>query len=126
MAKSFRELLVWQKAMQLAESVYRNTEGFPSREIYGLAAQMRRAAVSIPSNIAEGSNRGTRKDYRQFITIARGSANELQTRIELAQRIGLLADKAGEELQIQTLEISRMLHNLWAYLSPQKAEKKSS
>ncbi|WP_263416123.1 four helix bundle protein [Terriglobus albidus] len=126
MAKSFRELLVWQKSMQLAESVYRNTDGFPPREIYGLAAQMRRAAVSIPSNLAEGSNRGTRKDYRQFVTIARGSANELQTQIELAQRIGLLASKAGEELQMQTLEVSRMLHNLWAYLSPKKTEKPSA
>jgi len=112
--------------MQLAESVYRNTEGFPSREIYGLAAQMRRAAVSIPSNIAEGSNRGTRKDYRQFITIARGSANELQTQIELAHRIGLIESKRADELLKQALEVSRMLHNLWAYLSPKKAEKPSA
>lgn len=90
--------------MQLAESVYRSTEAFPAREIYGLAAQMRRPAVSIPSNIAEGSNRGTRKDYRQFVTIARGSAKELQTQIELAKRIGLFEGEAAEELLKQAME----------------------
>jgi len=73
MLTSYRELVVWQKAIELALLVYRLSEEFPKREIYGLAAQIRRAAVSIPSNIAEGYGRGSRKEYVQFLCIAQGS-----------------------------------------------------
>jgi four helix bundle protein len=79
MVKSYRELLVWQKAMELTVLVYRLTEGFPKREIYGLAAQIRRAGVSVPSNIAEGYGRGSRREYIQFLSIAQGSLKELET-----------------------------------------------
>jgi len=87
MLKSYRELLVWQKAIELTVLVYRLTEVFPKREVYGLAAQLRRAAVSIPSNIAEGYGRGSRKEYLQFLSIAQGSLKELETQIILAQRL---------------------------------------
>jgi four helix bundle protein len=70
--KSFRELHVWNKSMQLSFAVYRATESFPREEIYGLTSQLRRASVSIPSNIAEGYGRNSRKDYKQFLAIARG------------------------------------------------------
>lgn len=120
MAKSFRELLVWQRAMSLAEDVYRITEDFPKREMFGLAAQMRRAAVSIASNIAEGSSRGTRKDFRQFVAIARGSNNELQTQLELAVRIGLLPQEKAEQADALTHEIGRVLLRLSEYLGSTK------
>ncbi|MGO4210980.1 four helix bundle protein, partial [Terriglobus sp. YAF25] len=115
MAKSFRELLVWQRSMQLAETIFRITEDFPKREVYGLATQMRRAAVSIPSNLAEGANRIGRKEFRQFVTIARGSNNELQTQIELAQRVGILPAATAITVQKEAEEIGRMLHRLWIY-----------
>lgn len=78
MLQSYRELLVWQKAMELALLAYRLTEGFPRRELYGLVAQIRRASVSVPSNIAEGYGRGSRKEYLQFLWIAQGSLKELE------------------------------------------------
>jgi four helix bundle protein len=95
MLRSFRDLTVWQKSMQLATSIYKLTQGFPREETYGLASQLRRAAVSIPSNIAEGHGRSGVGEYRHFLWIARGSNFELQThctvtqngRREIAQRI---------------------------------------
>jgi len=106
--------------MDLAQMVYASTEEFPKREIYGLAAQMRRAGCSIPSNIAEGSNRATRKDYRHFIAVARGSNNELQTQIELALRIGLLSQPVAVAMQDKAAEVGRMLYRLWVYLAPKR------
>jgi four helix bundle protein len=85
MAQSFRELLVWQRAMQLTVAVYRLTQGFPREELYGLTSQMRRSAVSVPSNIAEGHGRLSGGEFRQFLGIARGSNFELQTQFELAR-----------------------------------------
>jgi len=87
MAKSYRELIVWQKAMALAEMVYAVTSTLPAGERYGLVGQLQRAAVSVPSNIAEGHERRSRADYRRFITIACGSLAELETQLELADRI---------------------------------------
>jgi four helix bundle protein len=84
-----RDLVVWQKGMTLAANVYQLTSRFPQSEVFGLAAQMRRAAVSIVSNIAEGAGRRTTKDFIAFMHIARGSLAELETQILLAQRIGL-------------------------------------
>src|SRR5260221_13500607 len=89
MAKSFRDLKVWNRAIELTTLVYALTADFPKAEIYGLSSQMRRAAVSVASNIAEGSARGTRKDFKQFVTIARGSNYELQTQVVIASRLGL-------------------------------------
>lgn len=87
MLKSYRELLVWQKAIELTLLVYRLTEEFPKREIYGLAVQIRRAGVSVPSNIAGGYGRGGRREYIQFLSIAQGSLKELETQAILAQRL---------------------------------------
>ena len=87
LAKSFRELEVWKKSIDLTTLIYEATTDFPRHEIYGLTSQMRRAAVSIASNVAEGSARGTRKDFRQFIKQAEGSNCELQTQLIIAKRL---------------------------------------
>ena len=118
--KSFRDLLVWQKAMALAKSVYCVVKYLPREETYGLSDQMRRAAVSIPSNIAEGQARQTKKEFLQFLWIARGSSAELETQLQLAIDLGYL-DGVPEE-QMKTLfqlsdEVSRMLYTLIARLT---------
>src|SRR4051795_4105804 len=93
---NYRDLRVWQAGMDLAESVYRLTQPYPQREVYGLASQMRRAAVPIPSNIAEGHTKESTKDYLRHISIAQGSLSELQTQIELSGRLLYLTpDNAG-------------------------------
>ena len=84
--------------------------------------QMRRAAVSIPSNLAEGANRIGRKEFRQFVTIARGSNNELQTQIELAHRVGILPAVTADAVQKEAEEVGRMLYRLWTYLAPKKKD----
>ena len=85
MAKSYRELIVWQKSMELAEKVYLLVKALPKEETYALSDQMRRAAVSIPSNIAEGHARQSQKEFLQFLCIARGSRAELETQLLLAR-----------------------------------------
>ncbi|MDR3762873.1 MAG: four helix bundle protein [Acidobacteriota bacterium] len=89
MGNSYRDLIVWQKAKALAIFVYRITEEFPKQEIFGLTAQMRRSAVSIPSNIAEGQGRNSKTDFMRFLCIARGSLLELATQIEIALELQL-------------------------------------
>lgn len=84
---SYKDLIVWQKAMELTVSIYELTEQLPKTEIYGLASQMKRSAVSIPSNIAEGRRRSTRKDYRQFLITAYASGAELETQLEIIKRL---------------------------------------
>lgn len=88
----YKELHVWQKAMELVEEVYKLTGDFPKEEMYGLTSQIRRSAVSIPSNIAEGSSRAGTKEFIQFLSIARGSAAELETQLILSSRLGYSAD----------------------------------
>jgi len=110
--KSYQDLIVWQKAMDLVMSVYKLTEDFPKSEIYGITSQMRRSAVSIPSNIAEGSRRSSRKDFRHFLQNAYGSGAELETQIEIAKRMSF-----GKGLQYQNIdgilnEVMRMLNGL--------------
>jgi four helix bundle protein len=90
-----RDLMAWQEAMKLAELVYRLTDGFPSREMYGLASQARRSAISIPSNIAEGAARNSPKELLQYLGIASGSRAELHTQLELASRLRFLDPNAG-------------------------------
>jgi four helix bundle protein len=106
---SFRELRVWQRAIVLAELVYRATEDFPKREIYGLAAQMRRAAVSISSNVAEGQGRLTSRDSLRFLGIARGSLFELETQLELATRFQFLSAVANDEIAAQVRSVASAL-----------------
>ena len=110
--KDYRELIVWQKAMDLVELLYGRTRSFPKEELYGLTAQMRRAAVSIPSNIAEGQARRTTRDFIHFLSIARGSLKELETQIIISQRLGYIDATQQSELVAATEEISRLISGL--------------
>jgi len=103
--------------MELCEAVYASTRSFPEEEKYGIVAQMRRAAVSIPSNIAEGQGRLVGKDFRRFLGIARGSLRELETQTLLAGRIGYCSSEAEEQLLSLMEEVSRMLNTLITKLS---------
>ena len=109
---SYRDLVGWQKAMLLAERVYRLTESFPSSERFGLTSQMRRAAVSILSNIAEGHNRRSRGSYASHVCIALGSQAELEAQIELSHRLGYCDVSQAGPVQELLAEIGRMLHGL--------------
>ncbi len=110
--RSYRELRVWQRGMDLASAVYAATGGFPREEVYGLTSQIRRASVSVPSNIAEGHGRGTRGEYRHFLMIARGSNQELQTQLLLAERLGFGAREFVSEALSISEEVGRMLSAL--------------
>ncbi len=111
MIQSFRDLDVWQKSMKLAEHVYESTEKFPRSEEFGLRSQVRRAVVSIPSNIAEGKAIGG-QGYRRHVKIALGSNAELQTQLELSARLSLLSQPVAVTLLAQAAEIGRMLAGL--------------
>jgi four helix bundle protein len=110
--RHYRELLVWQKAMLLTKAIYRHSAGFPKTEVYGLTNQMRRAAVSVPSNIAEGHGRLSDGSLRVFLGQARGSLFELETQIELACDLTYLQANAAKELQELCREVGRMLNGL--------------
>ncbi|HOP19266.1 MAG TPA: four helix bundle protein [Parvularculaceae bacterium] len=124
--RSHKELRVWQLAMQLAKDVYKLTEQFPKKEEFRMTSQIVRAAVSIPANIAEGNARGTRRDYANFVSIARGSAAELETLLLLAKDIGLASEEAFHTVLEQTGEIGRMLNGLRRSLSPSNASTTNS
>lgn len=109
---SYRDLIGWQKAMDVVVEVYRATDGFPKTEQFGLTNQLRRAAVSIPSNIAEGQGRGTPGDFAHFLRIARGSIQEVETQLILAQRLTYLQANAADELLSRLDEVSRILAGL--------------
>jgi len=109
---SHRDLVVWQKSIDLVELVYQLTNGFPREELYGLTSQMRRAAVSISSNIAEGKSRGTRKDYRLFIIHAYGSASELETQMIIAKKLKLAGVEKFRGSENLLIEVSKMLRAL--------------
>ena len=106
----FRKLLVWQKAMEFADAVYSVVKKLPPEERFALADQLRRAAISIPSNIAEGNGRAGNKDYAHFLAIARGSLYEVITQLDLAKRQGYISDT--ESLEVLADEISRMLTSM--------------
>ena len=110
--KNFRDLEVWQLGKKIVIRVYQITKEFPREEQFGLISQMRRTAVSIPSNIAEGFNRYNNKEYRQFLYIALGSCAELETQIELSGDLGFLTRPLCEQLLEQMDFESRMLRNL--------------
>jgi four helix bundle protein len=110
MSHSFRDLTVWQRSMQLTVAVYRLTQKFPREEIYGLTSQIRRCAVSVPSNIAEGHGRLNTGEYRQFLGIARGSNFELQTQIEIARAIGIGDPTLLNNAEGLSHEVGKMLY----------------
>lgn len=105
--ESFKQLIVWQRAIELVKEIYKITEQFPTQELYGLTNQIRRAAVSIPSNIAEGKKRKTKKDFLQFLRIADGSAAELETQIIIAKHLYSKIDFSKTELLLE--ETQKML-----------------
>lgn len=110
MISNYRELTVWQKGMTLCKLIYACTESFPKAQQFVLASQMQRAAISIPSNIAEGYNRQYSKEYKQFLSIAYGSAAELETQILLASQLGFINEPQATELLSILTEIAKMLH----------------
>jgi four helix bundle protein len=112
MLKSYRDLLVWQRAIELVVLVYRLSAEFPRNEVYGLTAQIRRASVSVPSNIAEGYGRGTRKEYLQFLSIARGSLMELETQAILAERLSYATSTQVDKLLSDSERLGKMLGSL--------------
>jgi four helix bundle protein len=110
--RSYRDLEAWKVSMKLAEGCYQFTGSFPRSELFGLAAHIRRSAVSIPSNVAEGHNRRSRVAYASFIGIAMGSQAELETQIELARRLGLGKEADAVRLLDVAAEVGRILHGL--------------
>lgn len=114
--QSYKDLLVWQKAMDLVILVYKLTDKFPKTEIYGLTAQIRRCVVSIVSNIAEGKFRGSRKDFRQFLIIAFASGAELETQLEIAKRLGYANPNDFVDIDGLLVQIMKMLNKFIASL----------
>lgn len=111
-AQGFKSLLAWQRAMELVAEVYKLTKNFPPAELYGLTSQARRAAVSIPSNVAEGYGRRGRGDYVRFLDIARGSTNELETQLILACQLDLVTHKQAQPALDLVSEVQRILAGL--------------
>ncbi len=111
-AQSFRDLVVWKRAMELTVAVYRLTKDFPREEQYGLTSQIRRSAVSVPSNIAEGQGRFTVGEFKQFLGIARGSNFELQTQLEIARVLNFGNAALIAEAEKLSHEIGKMIYGL--------------
>ena len=124
--KSYRDLIVWQKSMALARRAYELSEELPKSEAYGLLTQIRRAAVSVPSNIAEGHGRLTDLQFRHFLGNARGSLYELQTQLELAGGLGYLDEKHVRELMDQGWEVARLINGLVSSMVRSKAAGKEA
>lgn len=110
--QSYKDLIVWQKAMLLVQEIYKITRVFPKEELYGLTNQVRRAAVSIPSNIAEGQARRGRAEFRNFLSIARGSLAEVETQLLIAQELNYLSQPKLQELLSLHTEIGKMINSL--------------
>jgi four helix bundle protein len=110
--KSFRELLVWQKSMSLVTDIYTATLSFPKSEIYGLTSQIRRSAVSIPSNIAEGFGRKADRDFCRFLSISLGSCYELQTQIEITRNLNFIDNAQFNQLSKELEEVEKMIKAL--------------
>jgi four helix bundle protein len=110
--KSYRELTVWQKAMQLVTHIYQATEKFPKNEMFGLSSQMRRAVVSVPSNIAEGQGRDSTKEFLHHLSFAYGSLIETETQLQIAANLGFLENRELTGLMEQTAEVGRLINGL--------------
>ena len=116
--KNYRDLLVWQKAMELVTEIYHRTRTFPDEERYGLTSQLRRSSVSLPSNMAEGYGRNSTQDYIRFLRIANGSLFELQTQLEIARNLKFLPQESFSILFELSREIERMLSSLIRKINP--------
>jgi four helix bundle protein len=119
MGRSYRDLVAWQKAMDLVTATYRAPAGFPKDELFGLTSQLRRAAVSIPSNIAEGQGRLSEKEFRYFLGQARGSLMEVETQLQIAENLGYLQKEQTRSLLQSCAEVGRILNGLLASVSKQ-------
>ncbi len=119
MGRSYKDLVVWQKAMNLVTATYRATAKFPKDELFGLTSQARRAAVSIPSNIAEGQGRLSEREFRYFLGQARGSLMELETQLQVAENLGYLQREENGSLLQSCAEVGRLLNGLLASVSKQ-------
>jgi four helix bundle protein len=109
---TYRDLLVWQRAMDLVDAVYRLTRGFDKEEVYGLTSQIRRAAISVPSNIAEGHGRQTQRHFLHFLSIARGSIKELETQVLIARRLGYANEAENSKVLDLSDQVSRLTTGL--------------
>ena len=112
MVMSYRDLVAWNKAMELVTEIYRVTHNFPKEELFGLMSQLRRAAVSIPSNIAEGKGRLSKGEFRQFLGNARGSLAEVETQILIAQNLSYLDEAEANRLLMKVEEVGKILNGL--------------
>ena len=108
----FQKLIIWQKSMNITEDVYRLSAEFPKEERFGLTSQIRRSAVSVPSNIAEGAGRNSDKDFRQFLGISSGSSNELLTQLLLSSRLGLVSEQKVLPILNQLVEVQKIKYSL--------------
>jgi len=115
--RNYQELIVWQRAMDLVEDVYKTTKDFPREELYALTGQIRRAAVSIPSNIAEGQGRRTTADFLRHLSIAYGSLREVETQALIARRLDYIVQARLEEVMNRAGEVGRLLNGLMASLA---------
>jgi four helix bundle protein len=121
MSGTYTDLQAWQAAMDLAEEIYRITKSFPKEETYGLTIQLRRAAVSVPSNIAEGKGRSSDKELSQFLCHSRGSLFEIETQINLARRLGYLDESEAEAVLQKTVRVGQLLNGLLRAFRPPNA-----
>ncbi len=112
LSRSYKDLTVWQKSIELVAELYKITDKFPKSEAYGLSTQMRRAAVAIPSNIAEGQKRGHQKEFLQFLYVAYGSGAELETQIEICKRLNKLKDLDYSEVEDELNQVMKMMNGL--------------
>jgi four helix bundle protein len=124
--RSYRDLDAWKLSMKLAEECYRFTETFPKSELFGLAAHIRKSAVSIPSNVAEGHSRRSRVAFANFVGIAMGSLAELETQIELARRLGMGQEEDAVSLLESAGDVGRILHGLRSALVNRAAPESES
>jgi len=115
---NYRDLIVWQKSIEMVRKVYLLTRSFPREETYGLTQQIRRAAVSVPANIAEGHSRNGRKEFILFLGIAKGSLSEVQTHLVISEKLGFSSEERVNQIQKDSIEITKLLNSLLNSLSP--------
>ena len=118
MGQSYRDVIAWQKGTDLVAAIYRVTQEFPREELYGLSNQLRRAAVSVPSNIAEGQARFSPKEFHHFLATARGSLVEIETQVIIAEKLKYLEPEGCQSILEQTAELGRILNGLIASIKP--------
>ena len=119
---NFRELVAWQKAMQLTKNVYVITKNFPTSEQYGLISQVQRAVVSIPSNIAEGAGRPTQKELVHFLSFSLGSAYELETELLLAYELNYITAEQSRQINAEIVEVQKLVYSLMKKFNPSREE----